>query len=65
MLRVWPYCGGRGNRRQAAGGITLELTGTQRHCAARRKLTSTLRGAMPLRVRVERVLIRAIEISAI
>lgn len=38
--------------------LTSELTGAQRHCAARRTLTSTHRGAMPLRVRVER-LVRA------
>jgi hypothetical protein len=30
------------------------LTGAQRHCAAWRTLTSTPRGALPLRVRVER-----------
>jgi hypothetical protein len=35
-------------------GITLEFTGTHRHWAARRKLTSTLRGPMPVRVRGER-----------
>ena len=29
-------------------------TDTQRHCAARRMLQRTARGAMPLRVRVER-----------
>lgn len=34
--------------------LTLELTGTQRYGAARRTLTSPLRGAMLLRVRVER-----------
>jgi hypothetical protein len=34
--------------------LTSELTGTQRHCAARRKLPRTACGAMPLRVRVER-----------
>lgn len=34
--------------------VTLELTGRQRHSAARRTLTSTARGGMPLRVRVER-----------
>lgn len=33
---------------------TSELTGARRHCAARRTLTSMPRGAMPLRVRVER-----------
>jgi len=34
--------------------LTSGLTGTQRHCAARRMLPRTARGAMPLRVRVER-----------
>ncbi len=33
-------------------GLTWELTGTQRHCTAKRTLTSTPRGAM-LRVRVD------------
>lgn len=37
-----------------SGRSTFELTGAQRHCAARRTLASTPRGAMPLRVRVER-----------
>ena len=35
-------------------GLTLELTGMQWHCAARRMLACTPCGAMPLRVRVER-----------
>jgi hypothetical protein len=35
-------------------GLTSELTGRQWHCAARRMLRRTARGAMPLRVRVER-----------
>src|SRR4051812_41609788 len=43
-----------GDRSTHLCGLTSELTGTQRHCAARRTLTSTPCGAMPLRVRVER-----------
>ena len=49
-------CGSEGEISHEASPckLTLELTGTQWHCAAGRKLTSTPRGAMPLRVRVER-----------
>lgn len=38
----------------ALRGRTSEWTGTLRHCAARRMLPRTARGAMPQRVRVER-----------
>src|SRR5207237_306533 len=41
-----------------SSGLTSELTGTQRHCAAWRTLTSPPCGAMPLRVRGERAVMR-------
>jgi hypothetical protein len=55
-LRAQGPC--RTNSNSAGCGITLELTGAQWHCAAGRRLASTLRGAMPLRVRVERRVMR-------
>ena len=36
-------------------GLTSEVSGAQRHCAAGRRLTCTARGAMPLRVRLDRL----------
>jgi hypothetical protein len=56
--RTAGICRSRREQLPQTCGLTLELTGTQRHGAAWRTLTSTPCGAMPLRVRVER-LVRA------